>query len=116
MLLMVYAADELVPHISHMDADLVGTGILGMGNKGGVSLCFQAFDSTFCFVASHLAAHDDEVSRRNQDFSEISRRTRFSPPCCPTIAEHDFIFWLGDLNYRISNKPSDEVKALVEDQ
>jgi hypothetical protein len=42
------------------------------GNKGGVSVRFEIFDSSVCFVNSHLAAHDHEVDRRNQVCIELS--------------------------------------------
>lgn len=35
------------------------------------------FDSTLCVVNTHLHPHQQNVSRRNADFKEISSRLRF---------------------------------------
>ncbi|KRT85816.1 hypothetical protein AMK59_1973 [Oryctes borbonicus] len=93
--------------------DTCGTGILGkMGNKGGVAIRIRLYDTTLCFVNSHLAAHQDEVQRRNQDFRDITDRINFRKPP-QTIKEHDQVYWLGDLNYRLDRLTHEEVKRLL---
>ncbi|KAG0165854.1 hypothetical protein DFQ30_007914 [Apophysomyces sp. BC1015] len=47
------------------------------GNKGGISARFRFRDSYLCFVTSHLAAFQDKIEKRNQDFAEISKRLVF---------------------------------------
>lgn len=115
MVLIVYARRTIIPHIKEIYSDAQGTGILGvMGNKGGVSIRFKVFDSTICFVNSHLAAHDNAVIRRNLDHQEICRRVMFTDRQARhfTIFDHDHLIWLGDLNYRIP-LPDAEVKQLA---
>ena len=48
-----------------------------IGNKGGASIRFRFYDSTMCFVCSHLAAHRGNVSGRNADFHNIVDKTVF---------------------------------------
>mmetsp|Transcript_62145 Transcript_62145/g.128900 ORF Transcript_62145/g.128900 Transcript_62145/m.128900 type:complete len:1024 (+) Transcript_62145:190-3261(+) len=56
----------------------VGCGIMGFGgNKGAVSVRLLVYDSSICFVCSHLAAHQTQVDRRNRDHSVILRSTLF---------------------------------------
>ena len=83
------------------------TGAMGgkLANKGGVAIGMKLFDSTICFVNSHLAAHQEFMERRNKDWEEISKmvvkyvkgeKETFIP-----LLNHDIVIWMGDLNYRI---------------
>jgi synaptojanin len=82
------------------------TGLGGnAGNKGGVLLRFIFYNTSMCFVCSHFAAHQKEIKQRNDDFAAIYN-TEFTGPQVPPSAKietmlHDYIFWCGDLNYRI---------------
>ncbi|XP_017206941.1 type II inositol 1,4,5-trisphosphate 5-phosphatase isoform X3 [Danio rerio] len=118
IMLLFYVKAEHAPHISEVEAETVGTGVMGrMGNKGAVSIRFQFHNSDICVVNSHLAAHTEEFERRNQDFKDICRRIQFrqEDPTLPplTILKHNIVLWLGDLNYRISDLEVDHVKDLI---
>lgn len=118
ILLMVYIQEKLSKYVNFIDADTVATGIMGiMGNKGGVSVRFTLHSTSMCFINSHLAAHQDEFERRNQDYRDISSKIKFkefSPPL--TMVDHDLVFWIGDLNYRIAGMPLDDVKMYIQKQ
>jgi hypothetical protein len=64
--------------------------------KGGVGLSFSLFGSTFLFVSSHLTAHQDRVEDRNNDMKRIAANLTTNK-----LIEFDYVFWLGDLNYRL---------------
>ncbi|CAI9779002.1 unnamed protein product [Fraxinus pennsylvanica] len=111
--LCVWVRADLYQHISSLKASCVGTGIMGyLGNKGSVSISMTLYQTTFCFVCSHLASgeKDGDAFRRNSDVMEILKKTRFSHPCKmlgkpvrpDCILDHDKIIWLGDLNYRLA--------------
>ncbi|GFS13828.1 inositol polyphosphate 5-phosphatase OCRL-1-like [Elysia marginata] len=114
VLLIVYIQEKHVPHVKFIDTDSVPTGIMGfLGNKGGVAVRMTLHSTSLCFVNCHLAAHQNESERRVQDYHDILAKTRFKqfePPLC--ISEHDVIFWIGDMNFRI-DLPNDEVRTSI---
>ncbi|XP_018324743.1 inositol polyphosphate 5-phosphatase OCRL-1 [Agrilus planipennis] len=108
--LVVLINSKHYQHVKNVAIDTVGTGILGkMGNKGGVSVRFELHNTSLCFVNSHLAAHVEEYERRNQDYHDINLRTNFRRHPL-AIRDHDQVYWLGDLNYRITDLTTDQVK------
>lgn len=140
VLLTVWVRDALLDSIRDVQSSVAACGLMNyMGNKGGVAIRLRLFDSSFCFVCSHLNAHSQNVLRRNQDFAEICRRISFAPlssssatsTSSPTIAtsntadpvagsgggitllEHENLFWFGDLNYRV-NLPDMDARACVD--
>ncbi|PIN04444.1 Inositol polyphosphate 5-phosphatase [Handroanthus impetiginosus] len=123
--LTIWVRSELTEHVRNIKVSCVGRGLMGyLGNKGSISISMLLHQTSLCFVCSHLTSGQKEGDelRRNADFMEILRKTRFprvngvndekSPE---TILEHDRIIWLGDLNYRIA-LPYRSAKALIEMQ
>ncbi|RKP15480.1 Endonuclease/exonuclease/phosphatase [Piptocephalis cylindrospora] len=104
MLLLVYIKEEHASSVREVSTASAGCGIMGrMGNKGGVAIRLQWRNTLLCFVNSHLAADQGQTERRNQNYDEICSSLRFSL----------FIFWMGDLNYRI-NLPEAKLRPLLD--
>ncbi|KAF0711931.1 hypothetical protein As57867_004966, partial [Aphanomyces stellatus] len=116
ILLLVFVRREHAPYVTEVIGTTAGVGIMGMmGNKGGVAIRMKLYDSPICFVCAHLAAHTHNVAGRNADFANILTKIEFRESLLDdvnvgyqdptdhvlTIHNHDFIFWLGDLNYRL---------------
>lgn len=113
ILLCVYVKCDLP--VSNVQTGIIPAGIMGvMGNKGGVAVRFSAYESTFCIVNSHLNAGQENVVRRNQDFNDIARSMYFTLESGESMGvfDHDYLFWMGDLNYRI-NGVNEEIRAKV---
>lgn len=123
--LTVWVRSELTEHVRNIKVSCVGRGLMGyLGNKGSISISMLLHQTSLCFVCSHLTSGQKEGDelRRNADFMEILRKTRFprvngvnEEKAPETILEHDRIIWLGDLNYRIA-LPYRSAKALIEMQ
>ncbi|KAL1300573.1 hypothetical protein HN51_045223 [Arachis hypogaea] len=119
----VWMRKELVQYVGHLRICCTSRGIMGcLGNKGCISVSMSFYQTSICFICSHLASGEKEGDelRRNLDVIEILKNTQF-PRICKTpqsrmpdkILDHDRIIWFGDLNYRISLS-YDDAKRLVE--
>lgn len=135
LLICLFVKVQHRPRCKAIASDSVGVGVMGMmGNKGGVSVRLQFYDSNICFICSHLAAHRENVTGRNADFMNVFQKTSYDigeDVVRETIrngsmtqwalgsssvgaADHDIVFWLGDLNYRIDESmPTEKVLELA---
>lgn len=55
------------------------------GNKGAIVTRFLIHNSSFCFVNCHLAAHQNQVSARNNDILSILREVSFPQLSRPAL-------------------------------
>ncbi|OWZ13685.1 Multiple inositol polyphosphate phosphatase [Phytophthora megakarya] len=130
ILLLVFVRSDHWDHVREIKGATAGVGIMGvMGNKGGAAVRLKFYSSTLCFVCAHLAAHRENVAGRNADYLNILSKVQFgdnaedgTPDMSgrfwsgePSILNHDFVFWIGDLNYRIQDTlTTEEVFRLAE--
>jgi phosphatidylinositol-bisphosphatase len=129
LLVCVFVKNPHKPRVKYVVESTVGVGVMGMlGNKGGVSIRLQFYDSSMCFVCTHLAAHRENVVGRNADFANVYNKTTFdigeeairevirsgslsqwaTGTSMVGVADHDLVFWFGDLNYRIDESMGTE--------
>jgi hypothetical protein len=132
--IIVFAKDAAA--IQDLETGGVGVGLAEMGNKGAVGVRFtyhrESSSTELTFVAAHLAAMEDALDRRNEDwknivqglvFSSTSQEGRnatslsaageeqpllsISPRDASIYKPTSHLFLAGDLNYRTSTiKPS----------
>lgn len=102
LLLTVFVKRKHLYHIREIESEYTRTGFGGMwGNKGGIALRMDCYGSSVCMVNSHLAAHDEMIEERINDYQRIKEATHFSVKVGKNIFEHDYVFWFGDLNFRL---------------
>ncbi|KAM9455269.1 synaptojanin-1 isoform 2-T3 [Clarias gariepinus] len=112
--LFIFIRPQHAAFIRDVAVDTVKTGMGGAtGNKGGVAIRMLFHTTSICFVCSHFAAGQSQVKERNDDYNEITRKLSF--PMGRLLYSHDYVFWCGDFNYRIS-LPNEEVKDLIRQQ
>jgi hypothetical protein len=103
MRLLVFARNDICAAISHAERGMQATGVAGVAtNKGGVAVGFRLWDTDICFVNSHLAAHQDKLKARNDNYRDICRGIRgVDQYNMDLLTGFHHVFWLGDLNYRL---------------
>ncbi|KAL1115935.1 hypothetical protein AAG570_005430 [Ranatra chinensis] len=82
--------------------------------KGALGIAFYLFGTSFLFITCHLTAHQDKVKERLNDIRRITKSLEL-PKVLP-LSRHsrdvtdnfDYVFWCGDLNFRIC-RPRTEV-------
>lgn len=47
------------------------------GNKGAAAIRMVFYATSMCFVCAHFAAGQSQVTERNADYNEITRRISF---------------------------------------
>ncbi|KAK7467277.1 hypothetical protein VKT23_004335 [Stygiomarasmius scandens] len=119
--LLVYGRDDNVGRRAcDVQTTWTGCGALGyMGNKGAVGVRFRIPGSegdigeTYTFVCAHLTPHEEYLSYRIADYHHIVGTLLFSDnedtrkPSTMFSTSH--LFFLGDLNFRISIPPNSPV-------
>eukprot|EP00466_Bigelowiella_natans_P008041 jgi/Bigna1/87938/estExt_fgenesh1_pg.C_260047 len=84
-------------------AEKLGVGKMGLGNKGAIVIRMNIWEVSICFVNTHLTAGKSKCNNRNQDFETIFNKMEIKHGHRTyTIKDHDYCFWVGDLNYRLN--------------
>jgi len=104
MALAVFARREHAAQIRNVQVTRVATGVGAvLGNKGGLIIKLECFNTSLCFVSCHLAAHAWKLRGRNRDCQAILKGALGSVgvPQLEAVSQFDHVFWMGDLNYRV---------------
>ncbi|XP_057324053.1 synaptojanin-1 [Microplitis mediator] len=109
--LYLFVRPQHAAHLRDVAVDCVKTGLGGAtGNKGAAAIRCVLYSTSFCFVCAHFAAGQSQVSERNADYAEITRKLAF--PMGRTLNTHDYVFWCGDFNYRV-DMDKDDMKDMI---
>ncbi|ORY19112.1 DNase I-like protein [Neocallimastix californiae] len=115
--LAIFINKDCSSHIKNPKAYNVKTGVANvMTNKGAIGISLQFDALTFLFVNSHLTAYQKKVSDRNDDYKRISKGLHMNLNNNNFDQSYDYIFWFGDLNYRINGIRSIVDKLIKENQ
>ncbi|XP_061135326.1 inositol polyphosphate 5-phosphatase K isoform X3 [Syngnathus typhle] len=115
VLLLVFAKYYHLPFLRGVQTETTRTGLGGYwGNKGGVSARMSVFGHTICFLNCHLPAHMENSEQRMEDFESILQQQQFEGQAASGVLDHDVVFWLGDLNFRIDDLEMHMVKMAID--
>ena len=116
--LIVLIRKSMVQYVQSVESFHVASGILGgMGiNKGGVGVALRYRNTPIAFIASHLAARATAKRnrRRNKDVCTIVKNMDFGLSNVDFLHQYS-VFWMGDLNYRIT-LPWEETVQLIKER
>ncbi|XP_043667491.1 inositol polyphosphate 5-phosphatase K-like isoform X2 [Vespula pensylvanica] len=102
LVLNMFCLRKHITHLRMVEAQYTRTGFGGMwGNKGAVSIRLNIYGVSICVVNTHLTPHDHLLTDRIADYNTILREHSFSAPDTSNILFHDYVFWIGDLNFRL---------------
>mmetsp|Transcript_1378 Transcript_1378/g.2324 ORF Transcript_1378/g.2324 Transcript_1378/m.2324 type:complete len:619 (+) Transcript_1378:71-1927(+) len=89
-----------------------------IANKGGVAISLTYIDTSICFIAAHLAAHQHKTGRRNSDVQEIINgiSKTMGKLKCDILCQFDHVIFMGDLNYRLDYGDQGEEKKPSKEQ
>jgi len=105
LMMVIYVRNELVLQnaISLKASEKIGVGKMGLGNKGAICIRMNFWETSICFVNTHLTAGKSKCNNRNLDFESIISKVAFKlDGRSLKIKDHDYCFWVGDLNYRLN--------------
>ncbi|XP_033207243.1 phosphatidylinositol 4,5-bisphosphate 5-phosphatase A-like isoform X2 [Belonocnema kinseyi] len=110
IVLNVFCLRKHMNRLRSIEARYTKTGFGGLwGNKGAVSVRLNLYGVSLCLVNTHLTPHDHLLAERVSDYNTILREHVYEAPDTSSIFYHDYIFWIGDLNFRLGEglSPSD---------
>lgn len=97
---------------------MVGVSGNVLANKGGQLVKLDLHGTSFCFVASHLTAHEGQknMQARNDSVADIMTHAKLGNRKLDIGSQFHHVFWMGDLNYRINIKRLAGYQNCVDDR
>ena len=109
--LAVFVLNERAHLVECVETGRVTTGLGNVvKNKGGVGISFSYLASSFLFITAHLSAGETNKKERDRDAKRIldymrNEGTSMAEKGYASVSDRfKYVFFLGDLNYRIDSK------------
>ncbi|RWS10760.1 Inositol polyphosphate 5-phosphatase K-like protein [Dinothrombium tinctorium] len=114
ILLVLFCKKQHLMNIRDIETSYIRTGLGGYwGNKGAVAIRFSVYGCSVCIVNSHLAAHDNQLQQRINDYNAIIDGLEFTNSTTSRVLFHDYIIWFGDLNFRLEELSGNEIHEII---
>lgn len=91
--------------------------------KGALGVCFKLFGSSILLVNCHLPAHERRNPQRIHEYKRICAQLALPRNCASLPFKYssddvterfDYVFWFGDLNFRVERQQRDIIKLLTQ--
>lgn len=113
MQLLIWVRLPWLHYVHNVETSYTRTNFGGLlGSKGAVSIRFEIGQTSICFVNSHLTAHLQYVNERIKDYDDIIETQTFKNST--NIMDHDYVYWLGDLNFRINELDKTAIEKSID--
>lgn len=107
LLLMIFLKRRHILKLEDLETEYTRTGFCGIwGNKGAISVRLTLNGCGLTFIDAHLAPHDHQINERIDDYKQIMEHHRYHVTNYRQINDHDYVFWFGDLNFRLAGDES----------
>lgn len=104
IILSLFCKKEHAPYLRELETQYTRLGFKGYwGSKGGVSIRFKLYGISVCVVNTHLAAHEEFLQSRLDSYNTIIDGHTYEQKETRHILNHDYVFWIGDLNFRLDS-------------
>ncbi|VDM33499.1 unnamed protein product [Hydatigera taeniaeformis] len=100
--------DQISELLGHLDLCVRET-----GNKGACSVRFEICGVSIACVSAHFTPHAEKLEDRVNDYRDILKGQTFRDPDVNLLMDHDYIFWMGDLNFRTEGLEKNAVEELI---
>ncbi|QDZ22083.1 inositol phosphatase [Chloropicon primus] len=114
--LSIYVHKRHLFKVKNVFWDAYACGVANMyGNKGAVGCRFYFNETPLTFINVHLAAHEGAAHDRNVNTANILQKLSLGGhPSLDVLPQSSYLFYLGDLNYRVNIEYSEAVSLCKE--
>ena len=114
--LTIFVHSKHVFKVKNVFWDAHATGVANVyGNKGAVGCRFYLNETCLTFINVHLAAHEGAAHDRNVNTANILQKLSLGGhPALDVLPQSSYLFYLGDLNYRVCME-YDQAVSLVKE-
>lgn len=113
MFLMVFVKQDLLPFVENRETSYKPLGFAKViGNKGGLVISFKLMGYQLTFVNCHLAPKPYKVLERNNHAKALVKCMKVGEKYLDFDVGADFLFWQGDLNYRIDYNYEEVIREI----
>ncbi|ESN95970.1 hypothetical protein HELRODRAFT_193459, partial [Helobdella robusta] len=110
----LYTKRKNLVRILNVESEYTRTGFGGLwGSKGAVTIRLEIDHVNICFVNCHFTAHPENFVQRIEDYNQVLFTQKFRDKDSPSILDHDYIFWFGDLNFRLDDVTNEECRKRI---